>query len=736
MMCGISGASAQTPLVLSNWSIISSFKTVRDAAVAADGSIWVATTGGVFVTNPSGEVIKEFRSIETLQSLDVTTIAVDQQSGTVIMGGESGALNLLRPDGTWTSITDIRRATQYPRRGIRDIVSYQGFVYLATDFGVVVFDASRDVFVETIDRIGSLQEKTRANGLVIAQDSIWVATDSGVAVAPLAVPTLRLPSAWQILDTANGTGAMTIPFIAEHEGRIAIATDREVRQWQNGSWSLVFGTPSPVNGLTYYNGVLRASTLDGLWTSEGQLNIPWPGSMLGHTTASINGTTFIIGFIYEQAVALFDGSTVTPVVVNTPLSNQFARMTLDRNGDLWVATDVDPPRSGQGVAHRIQGQWRNYTAANTPAFVLNAAYRIQAFPDGTVYVGTWGGGAVLGTLEPTGVRFEQLTSTNSAFQGIASSPTYVLAADAAMDRLGTLWIINEQAAQQVLVQVKNGQSRGYSNCFNSSDNLYRSLAVDLAGNKWIGGFNNQGLLVFNEQGTVDGADDLCQAVRSSNTQLPDNTITSLRVDRTGQLWVGTSKGVAVIASPTSVTKSSIPFVRRISALTSVVVNDIYVDALNYKWIATTNGVFVLNEDGTDVLATITPSTAPLADANVRSVVVDDRTGVAYFGTSYGCSVATTSSIAPATTFELSVFPQPFQPQRDGDVVIDGLAADTDLRIMTVSGNLVQALTTRGRQATWDGRDASGRYVPPGVYIIHATSALDQSSAVCKIIVTR
>lgn len=743
-------SAGQPTITLNNWSVISSFQTVRDVAVGPDGQLWVATSGGVYVTDTSGRVQQEYRTINALQDMDVSAIACDTSSGIVIVGGETGALDLRAADGTWTNVTDIRRAIQYPRKGIRDFATRGSVLYMATDFGVLTFDLQNNVFLETIDRIGPLQEKTRANALAIVRDSLWVATDSGVVVAPLNVPTLRLPSVWRLLPDPPDE-LPRVRFLVAHvtaDGTnqaetVAIASDSSVYVWRSELWQPALDCPEEVNGLSSSNGTLRASCLSGLYTNTGLVPISWGGNILGHAVGTINGTPLIMAFPYERSLRLYDGRRIIPVLVNTPLSNQFARMSIDNAGGLWVATDVDPPRSGQGVARLDQGVWATYTVANTPEFTSNAAYRVQSFPNGITFIGTWGGGAVLARSESDRVVFEHFTSSNSAFQGITKSPNYVLAAEAAIDRTGTIWVVNEQAAQQLLVAINDpiddsevDRTVGYENCFSATDNLYRSLAVDNAGTKWVGGFNNQGLLAYQDRGTPTTSDDVCQVVRSSTTQLPDNTVTVLRTDRTGSIWIGTPKGVAVIASPTSVSNTTIPFVRRITALTSVVVNDIYVDALNYKWVATTNGVFVLNEDGTDVLATITSTNAPLPNENVRCVVVDNQSGTVYLGTSTGCALASSSSVAPAPTFTLQVRPLPFSHERDSELLIDGLAADSDVRILTVNGTLVHALQARGRQATWDGRDLSGQRVAPGVYFLHATSTVDQSSAVGKIVITR
>ncbi len=729
--------SAQSVQV-SDWRTISSLRTVRDAADAPDRTVWVATSGGVFSVDEDGGVT-EYRNIGALQSLDATAITVDSASGTVVVGSGDGSLDIRHTDGSWTNITDIRRAGQYPRRGIRDLATQDGTLYIATDFGLVTFDLERELFIETIDRIGSIQEKTRANGVALLRDSVWVATDSGVAVAPLDVQTLRLPEVWVVTDTADGLSQMSVPYIATDGAEVAVATEYECLVWDGESWVRRIGTPEEINGLSFTPSRLRVSTLGGIRQNNGLQEIPWTGDLIGHATITRDGLDLIIAYVYQDAIQLYDGTTVTPVRVNTPLSNQFARMAIDINGGFWAATDVDPPQAGQGVSYLSNGTWQNFTAGSEAAFTSNACYRVSAFPDGRVVIGTWGGGVISADVSGGEPTFTHYTSQNSALSGTANNPNYVLGADAAIDRSGNVWVVNEQSGSDLLVNLATGDpvaSTSFPNCRNSRDNLYRALAVDLGNTKWAGSFNGAGLLAFNDRGTVDRGDDICQVVQSSNTQLPDNVISVLRTDKVGQLWIGTAKGVAVIAAPTVVSNTTIPFVRRISVLTSVVVNDIYVDALNYKWIATTNGVFVLNEDGTEVLAEITTTNAPLADANIRSIVLDDRTGEVYLGTSFGCSVAQTSSIQPEADFDLSVRPQPFRLDRDTEVIIDGLAADADIRIMTAGGFLVQALQARGRQAVWDGRDVQGRRVPPGVYIVQSSSATGGTSGVAKIMVTR
>ena len=722
---------------LTDWQTLSSFRTARDADADSDGVLWIATSGGVFEHNTDTESTIEYRNIGALQTLDARAILCDSASSTVIVGGGDGALDIRNADGSWQNITDIKRASQYPRRGITDLLEHNGVIYISTEFGFVTFDLERRIFIETVDRIGTIQEKTRANGIAILRDSIWVATDSGLAVAELNEATLRPPNIWTILDTNQGLRPGIIEKIAATDSRLVVSTGFAALERTNNVFSPVLSAGETLRDISFVNERLVASIAGGIITTDGNPDLDWGGEVLGHSTVYKNGLPVIIGFVAGKAITVWNGETLSNVAPNSPLSNQFARLAIDSRGGLWVATDVEPPNSGQGAAHYDGNTWTSFTTQTVDGLISNACYRVSALMNGEVMVGTWGGGGFKASVVDGEVSTTVLVPANSALQGVKPGDDYCLVADAMSDRDGTAWMINEQAQTQVLVGLHpDGSSTAYGNCFSRTDNLYRAMAVDAAGNKWMGSAGGAGILAFNEKDASNNGDDICQVIRSSNSQLPDNVISVLRVDRLGQLWIGTAKGVAVIAGPTRVSNSTIPFVRRITALTSVIVNDIYVDALNYKWVATTGGVFVLNEDGTEVLATITTSTAPLLSDNIKTIAVNETTGLAYFGTSQGCNVAKSSSLKPSETFSLSFTPQPFRIQQDPEVLIDGLAADADIRIMTAGGFLVRALQARGRQALWDGKDTRGQYVTPGVYIVQTSSATSNESAVGKILVKR
>lgn len=730
--------SAQSSISLSDWQTFSTMRTVRAASVDSRGRVWAATPGGLFVYSSADSSIQEFRNVGALLNLDVTAIMCDTASKRVFVGCFDGSLTIVTESFEFKNITDIRRATVYQRRRINDFLLKNGLLYIATDFGIVSFDPASDVFRETVDRVGPLQEKTRVTSLATLRDSIWASTDSGIVVAPLSSETLRLPSVWKFFGTGSGIPVRAVSFVRATSTDIYATAAGSILLFDGTSFRTVYSGGAVFVGLTTTDSEVYASEESSIRTLAGPLSVSFPGQVNGHATTVRNGRTIVIAFVTNIPLSIVDGTNRQDVSVNSPRSNQFAHLTIDRDGWLWSATDEEPFRTGQGVMAFDGTTWFEFTREANVEMRSNSYHRVNAQPDGSVWLSSWGYGIVEAKKTSGGVQLQRWNNTNSPLVGIGADANYVVTSDAITDRNGKLWIVNEVAADRLLVTRDKDQNFSFfKNCFDLRANQYRVIAIDNSGTKWMAGPTGNGLLAFHDKNTPDNeADDVCQMLRSSNSQIQDNVIRALRIDKNGALWIGTARGVSVIASPSSVSNTTTPFVRRITALSALNVNDIFVDAVNNKWIATSNGVYVLNEDGTEVLSVITQSNSPLLTDNVRSVVVNDLTGRAYFGTMSGCSSVLTQSVKPVDSYAIRCYPQPFKPDADGVITIDGLAADSDVRIMTSAGELVAAVQTSGRQALWNGKDVQGRSVPPGVYIIHALSASTKEAAVGKLAITR
>lgn len=90
------------------------------------------------------------------------------------------------------------------------------------------------------------------------------------------------------------------------------------------------------------------------------------------------------------------------------------------------------------------------------------------------------------------------------------------------------------------------------------------------------------------------------------------------------------------------------------------------------------------------------------------------------------------------------YPVPFNPKKHTAVTIENQIApltsayNINVEIFDINGDSVRTLSGVGPQLVWNGRDSSGRYVKPGLYMIKVTvensSTGDYGKKVIRILV--
>ena len=168
-------------------------------------------------------------------------------------------------------------------------------------------------------------------------------------------------------------------------------------------------------------------------------------------------------------------------------------------------------------------------------------------------------------------------------------------------------------------------------------------------------------------------------------------------------------------------------------------NDIAVDPLNQKWVGTNQGLLLVNSDGSRLLAVYDTKNSPLLSDRIISVAVDENAGIVYAGTDNSLTSFETPFIRPKEAFdELFIYPNPYI-LNDGSnfITIDGLIANSEIKILTISGKLISEFSSPGgRTAHWDGKDDDGNLVSSGVYIVVAFDTEGNNTVTGKVAVLR
>jgi hypothetical protein len=230
--------------------------------------------------------------------------------------------------------------------------------------------------------------------------------------------------------------------------------------------------------------------------------------------------------------------------------------------------------------------------------------------------------------------------------------------------------------------------------------------------------------------------------------MPNDKAFDISEDGEGRLWIGTERGVGVVAAPgsafggdASLAVPRWPITGEGDStsffLRDFVVNAIARDPAGQLWFATTAGALLVNAAGDEVIERFTAANSPLFSDNVVDAAVDEASGRVYFVTDRGVLSYDAQATAPAADVdELRTFPSPYRPSEHDGVLISGLVARTDIRILTLDGRLVARVEGRGGTAEWNGLDQSGRPVASGVYLVAARGLDGEGTAFGKVAVLR
>jgi hypothetical protein len=164
-----------------------------------------------------------------------------------------------------------------------------------------------------------------------------------------------------------------------------------------------------------------------------------------------------------------------------------------------------------------------------------------------------------------------------------------------------------------------------------------------------------------------------------------------------------------------------------------------VDALNRKWIGTSQGLLLVSSDGTTVIKTFSSTNSPLITDAIRTLAVNEKTGKVYVGLDAALAVISTYAQKPADDYSgLFTYPAPYLlSATSSPLTIEGLIKDSGIKIIDISGNLVRSMETLGGYvAQWDGRNDSGNLVSSGVYILVAYDKDGNNVGTKKIAVIR
>jgi hypothetical protein len=746
------GASAQQPEVpVGMWREHLPYNSAIDVTAAGE-KIFCATPYSLFAVKISDKSIERFSRVTGLNETGVSGICYDASNEKLLVAYNNSNIDILYRNDIY-NIPDIKRSTITGNKNIYNIFPQGRNFYLSTGIGVIVIDVER---YEVSDSwfIGNGGNYVKVNGFTSDGTYFYAATDEGLKRAQVNNLNLANHNNWQLISGTNGltTGACQNVLFAQ--GRIYLQKNDSLFIQNGTNWSFFYsGSWSIINSNVSENKIAlceRVGTSPGRVTflnTDGTLfrTLPASGSITYPKKAIlVNSEPWIadqFGGLSHQFTSSYD-----QYKPNSPEAIGSGEMVVYNNIFYGTAGEVNDAWNyqfnGNGIFVFEQGVWENINKFRYPQIDTLLDYITIAIDrrDETIWAGSYGGGLLHVKDGPAFEIFKQ------NFLGAAiGDPGSYRVAGLCFDN-NNLWISNYGSSQPIKVRKADGTWSSFSIPFTLIENSVAQIISDDLNFKWIVSPKGNGLICYDPGNSIENTnDDRWKLYRTGagNGNLPNNDVTCVALDKSGFVWVGTADGIGVIQCSPDVFSGQgcdaiWPIIQQGNFANYLfkgeLVRSIAVDGADRKWVATRNGVWLIDPTGEKVIYRFTEDNSPLLSNDVHKIAINGKTGEVFFATLKGtCSFRSTATEGNETNSGVLVFPNPVPPGFTGTIAIRGVVNNAIVKITELNGRLVYQTRALGGQAVWDGKDYRGKKISSGVYLVLVSDDGRTENVVTKII---
>ncbi|QHL88625.1 hypothetical protein GU926_14785 [Nibribacter ruber] len=747
------GAQAQTStLPIGSWQLHVPNNRAK-ALTETPNSVYVATEDGFFRLAKEDNHLQILTRTDGFSDVNLSSVRYDSAAATLVVAYENTNLDLVQ-DGKIKNLTDLLRKQLPGIKTIYHLYTHQKKAYLSTSFGLVVIDLVKLEVKDTYANLGPQGEGVQVYSSTILQDSLFIASSSGVMVAALQNANLLDYRNWRRFGPAQGLpaqGTSNARTLAAFQGKVYVGMNGSgLYQYQNNAWQKApFSTPDNQFASLETNGVklVLASGIAVLEVNANNEAIIYTNSSLASVRMAIpakDGGIWVADYV--NGLVQLKNNTVQVFAPNGPAFVDVFSLYADKDTLTVLGGGFNQSYlqagSNAGFYQYQNGQWTSYNRFSGGAFpghVRDLVAAVRNPVTGKFYLASYGGGL----LEWDGLNKVTLyNETNSPLRSaIPGNQDFVRITSLAVDSEGHVWVVNrnQQANAPGLFELlPDGTWKSHPFNFPFSNALDKIL-IDNEGYKWLTVSTNApgaGLVVYN---------DLDKTYRyiggPGEGGLPGAQVYSMALDNKGEIWVGTGAGVAVFSSGAEVFSSGgsaayLPIYERRPLLQGQVVRSIAVDGANRKWMGTDNGVWLFSETGEELVANFTTKNSPLPSDKIRDIAINHGTGEVFIGTEAGVAAYRGTATKTETINKdcLQVFPNPVRAGYTGSIGISGLPNNGWVKITDTSGKLVFEGRSNGGTFVWNGRDYNGSKAKPGVYLVLAGSEDGSETCSAKIAV--
>ena len=734
-----------------------------------DSFVYTAYESGIMEYNIHTNEKFMLNKVNILSDIQLSCLDSDTTNKTVYVGYNNGNIDKIK-NGSVLNIPAIKLAQIAGSKKINMFYIQEEYIYVATDFSIVVLDKAKDEVKDTYYPTNSLSPIL---DILIVGDTIYSLTTNKLQKASLLNPAISDPSQW-INETrlpeliSIDQSYKEIEQVAQDIYVLFALSDYgmdSVFKLNQTGYELLTNYPYSIEIRTIKN---RNNDLyvcaDGAILTYDQSGIPYSNylSLYLNIWFKPNAIDFLAPDIWvadgdkSGLIRIIGNYSYLEVPILGPPKNQFYSMD-GYNGSIAIASGtlngIAPSFSISGAYVFKDEQWSLKDKSNIPnwdTITIHDFLGVSINPTNTDQMALCSYSPnPLTLVSVSGDEAQTYNQSNSIIENTYLNNGWSLCSDVCYDDNGRLWVLNGYTQEPLKVLDENNAWHSFDAGANSRNKFSSKMVVDYNNNIWFV-MRSQGFFGYDFGSDVsDKSDDRYKQFTASvnNGNLPSNEVTALAVDFQNEIWVGTESGFAILYnSDASLDAASGDFeLQRIKVeyegnveyvLGDTWITDIEVDGGNRKWMATASaGIVLLSSDGSTIIEQHTTDNSPIISNVIYDLQLNHKTGELFIVTDKGLmSYRTNATYEDPNYSTVKVFPNPVRPNFNGLITIQGIRYDSDVKITDVAGNLVYKTTSNGGTASWNGQTLDGQKVATGVYLIWTAAKTGAGRKVGKVLV--
>ncbi|MGN1246784.1 MAG: two-component regulator propeller domain-containing protein [Muribaculaceae bacterium] len=742
-------SSGYSQLKSGDWNIYPVFNETPMNVVESAKYVYYVADNSLFRYDKATATTANLTKRSGINDNFVTQIHYDYRLDNVVVVYSTSNIDIIASDGSVTNIPCIADTRMASNRTVNDVTfSNDGMMYVATDFGYLVYDLQSKAVTETNIYY------TKVNSVARIGASIVISTDSGLFTSPL---------------TADHSTAGSFTSIAsDQKGKIVPATDNALFVSRSDATMYVTldgTTATSKKIITLSNAIMNAST-EGVVIStlkgsniaiasyDGNATIvPCSKAIISNRAA--DGTVWKITTDGLAQARIADNALVAltePVKPNATIMKRVGNLLyLDATDKLYVMTcGANNLNEKYGLRGNINTLQNGVIELATPAEIptYNTGADQNKFQD--LY------SPVIDPIDPEtfyiGTRFEgvfrmkgnEITGKFDWNNSLLVLNWHCFANGIAFDNDNNMWVqgLTKDKCQLIVLPADKLHKENLTaedwirpNVNLPSNSSWRSLFM--ISHKHNMKISNNGSYASITTVIDDGGNPASENVRSkqfasfsdqNGIQFKPTWFYALKEDSKGNVWLCTAGGVFYF-DPSKAFDDDFRGTRPTlsdgsTLLESIDVTSMCEDAQGHYWFGTaTQGLYEVSADCKQILNHFTTDNSLLPDNKVLAVLAKPNGSNIYIGTESGlCEFV--RGITPGETdySRVTITPSNVPQGFTGFVSIEKLISGSSVKITDAKGAVVATIAADGGTAIWDVTDAAGKRVPTGRYTITATAA--------------